>query len=427
MGLKELQNDMEGCSRCSSCKWVPFNQIQSWRFAKNCPSVTRYNFHAYSGSGKMIMANSMLQNRSELNDEIADIVYHCQLCGACDAACKAYRDDIDINEVLLELRAYCVENGYVMPEHLDVVESMKREDNTLGELKKDRGNWAEGLVLKNINEEPAEVMFHAGCRFSYEPDLRDSIRGMAQLLTDAGVDLGIAGREEACCGGKAYENGYQGDGMNFADDMIRRLMASGAKTLVTPCSDCFATFNYLYPRMGKEMPVKVLHISQFMEKLIGEKKLELTQAVPMRVTYHDPCHLGRKGEPYTGDWTGKNKLKRKEHEKRQGWFGVYDPPRNILKSIPGIELVEMERIREYSWCCGSGGGTLEAFPEFSLDTARERLEEALSTGADAMVTSCPWCESIFKEAVEETGINLEIYDVNDLLRLAVAHKEGQQS
>ena len=99
MGLKELQNDMEGCSRCSSCKWVPFNQVKSWRFAKNCPSITRYNFHAYSGSGKMIMANSILQNRSELNDAVTDIVYHCQLCGACDAACKAYRDDIDINEV----------------------------------------------------------------------------------------------------------------------------------------------------------------------------------------------------------------------------------------------------------------------------------------------------------------------------------------
>ena len=424
MRLKELQNDMEGCSRCSSCKWVPFNQIKSWRFAKNCPSVTRYNFHAYSGSGKMIMANSMLQGRSELNDTVADIVYHCQLCGACDAACKAYRDDIDINEVLLELRAYCVENGYVMPEHLDVVESMKREDNTLGELKKDRGNWAEGLALKNINDEKAEVMFHAGCRFSYDPDLRETIRGTAQLLIDAGVDLGIAGREEACCGGKAYENGFQGDGMNFADDMIRRVIASGAITLVTPCSDCFATFNYLYARMGKEMPVKVLHVSQFMENLINEGKLELKQEVPMRVTYHDPCHLGRKGEPYVGDWTGKDKFERPEHEKRQGWFGIYDPPRNIIKSIKGIELVEMERIREYSWCCGSGGGTYEAFPEFSLDTATERLEEALATGAEALVTSCPWCENMFREAVAETGIDLKIYDVNDLVRLSAAKKEG---
>jgi Fe-S oxidoreductase len=416
MGLKELQNDMEGCSRCSSCKWVPFNQVKSWRFAKNCPSITRYNFHAYSGSGKMIMANSILQERSRLNEAVADIVYHCQLCGACDAACKAYRDDIDINEVLLELRAHCVENGYVFPEHLDVVESMKRENNTLGELKKERGLWAEGLGLKNVNEEKADVMFHAGCNFSYDPGLRETVRGIVRVLLKAGVDVGIAGREESCCGGKAYENGYQSDGRTFADDMIRRVIASGADTLVTACSDCYATFLYLYARMGREMPVKVLHISQFMESLIQQGKIRFDKEIPMRVTYHDPCHLGRKGEPYTGDWSGRNKLERGEEQKRQGWFGIYDPPRNILAAIPGIELVEMERIREYSWCCGAGGGVLEAFPEFSMETAKERLEEAHATGAEALVTSCPWCENIFRETAKETGSDLKIYDVNDLVR-----------
>jgi Fe-S oxidoreductase len=242
---------------------------------------------------------------------------------------------------------------------------------------------------------------------------------MAQILKAAKIDFGIAGREEACCGAKAYENGYQGEGKTFADDMIRRVIASGAKTLVTPCSDCFAAFNSLYARMGKEMPVKVLHLSQFIDILIREKKLVLRQEIPLTVTYHDPCHLGRKGEPYTGDWIGKNKLKRPEHEKRQGWFGIYDPPRNILRSIKGITLVEMERIREYSWCCGSGGGTLEAFPEYSLETAKERLAEALATGADALVTSCPWCEHIFREAISETGMDLKIYDVNDLVRMSM--------
>ena len=111
MALKDYERDMEGCSRCSSCKWVPFNQIKSWRFAKNCPSICKYNFHAYSGSGRMIIALSLLQGRSELNDEVAEIIFKCQMCGACDTACKVYRDDIDISEVLLELRAHCVEQG----------------------------------------------------------------------------------------------------------------------------------------------------------------------------------------------------------------------------------------------------------------------------------------------------------------------------
>ncbi len=111
MALADYQRDMEGCSRCSSCKWVPFNQIKSWRFAKNCPSICRYNFHAYSGSGRMIIGNSILSGRSELNDSVAEIIFKCQLCGACDTACKVYRDDIDLTEVLLELRAHCIESG----------------------------------------------------------------------------------------------------------------------------------------------------------------------------------------------------------------------------------------------------------------------------------------------------------------------------
>jgi Fe-S oxidoreductase len=197
------------------------------------------------------------------------------------------------------------------------------------------------------------------------------------------------------------------------------VIASGADTLVTACSDCYATFLYLYARMGREMPVKVFHISQFMENLIQQDRIRLDKKIPMRVTYHDPCHLGRKGEPYTGDWSGRNKLERGEDQKRQGWFGIYDPPRNILASIPGIELVEMERIREYSWCCGSGGGVLEAFPDFSMETAKERLAEALSTGAEALVTSCPWCENIFRETAKEIGCELKIYDVNDLVRRSI--------
>ena len=132
MSLAGLKRDMEGCSRCSHCKWTPHLQIKSWRFAKGCPSVDRYNFHAYSGGGKLSMANSILDQRSELTDAVAEVVYRCQLCGACQVACQAYRDDIDLADVLLEFRATCVQEGFVLPEHLDIIESMKREDNTLG-------------------------------------------------------------------------------------------------------------------------------------------------------------------------------------------------------------------------------------------------------------------------------------------------------
>jgi heterodisulfide reductase subunit D len=417
MALSDYLRDMEGCSRCSSCKWVPFNQIKSWRFAKNCPSICRYNFHAYSGSGRMIIGNSILSGRSELNDNVAEIIFRCQLCGACDTACKVYRDDIDLTEVLLELRSHCIEQGQLIVEHMAMIDALKREDNVLGEPKAKRGEWAEGLAVKDINTESCEVIFHAGCRYSYDPDLRDTVRGAVSLLLAAGVDVGIAGAEESCCGGRAYELGYRGEAENYADDLASRVKASGAKLLVTPCADGYAHLKFLYPRMGKELPVEVLHITQYLERLAGQGRLRLRDEVPMLVTYHDPCHLGRMGEPFLADWTG-DKLQRPMSLKRAGRKGIFEEPRGLIRSIPGMELVEMERIREYSWCCGAGGGVLEAWPDFALWTASERLEEARATGAEALVTACPWCVRVFRDAAAESGTDLPVYDLADLVMLS---------
>ena len=414
MALEDYRNDMEGCSRCSSCKWVPYNQIKSWRFAKNCPSMVRYNFHSYSGSGRMITANSILLGRSELNESVTDMIYQCQMCGACDAACKVYRDDIDLTEVMLELRAHCVESGSLVVEHMMMLDALKAEDNVMGEPKAKRGDWAEGLAVKDINTESADVIFHAGCRFSYDEDLRPTVRGAVELMLAAGVDVGIAGKEESCCGARVYELGYRGEAANYADDLVSRVKASGAKTLVTPCSDGYAALKFLYPRMGKELGCEVMHTSQFLGTLAEEGRLRPSREVPMAVTWHDPCHLGRMGEPFLGAWAG-DKLNRPLSMKRSGRYGVYDAPRQALNSIPGVELTEMERIKEYSWCCGAGGGVYEAYPEFALWAAGERLEEAEATGAEALVTACPWCERVFRDARAESGSRLEILDLTDLV------------
>ena len=418
MTLSDYERDMEGCSRCASCKWVPFNQMRSWRFAKNCPSITRYDFHAYSGGGRMLMGLSMVKGRSELTDEVADIIYRCQLCGACDTACKVYRDDIDLSEVLLELRTTCVEQGKLIPEHMMVIDSLKREGNVLGEPKAERGAWAHGLPVKNINNEKADVIFHTGCRYSYDRELWPTLRGTVKLLLSAGLDVGIAFSEESCCGGRAYEMGFRGEAQNYAEDMLSRVKASGAKLIVTPCDDGYAHFRYIYPRMGKALPVEVMHVSEVILHLVKEGKLSLKNEVPMLVTWHDPCHLGRMSEPYLPEWNG-DKIMRTLDRKRAGHNGVYDVPRELLKFIPGVDLVEMERIREWSWCCGAGGGVYEAYPELCTFSALERIEEARSTGAEAMATSCPWCHVAFREALAETGDSFPVYDILDLVQQSV--------
>jgi len=418
MSLQELKRDMEGCSRCSNCKWTPHLQIKSWRFAKTCPSVDRYNFHAYSGGGKLNMANSILDGRSELTDAVAEVVYRCQLCGACQVACQAYRDDIDLADVLLELRATCVQEGFVLPEHLDMIESMKRQDNTLGMLKADRGGWAEGLDLPDINRQRVDVLFHAGCRYAYDPDLQETARTAAGILQGSGAEIGIAGKDEACCGGRAFEIGYQGEMRRYAEDMAGRVKASGCQVLVTPCSDCYYTFKYLYPKNGLDLGVPVLHTTEVVSAGIRDGRIRPRGRVPMKVTYHDPCHLGRRGEVYK-PWAGADKLLRPVSFKQTGRLGVFEPPREILRAVPGVELVEMERIREYSWCCGAGGGVLEAEPAFASWTAADRIQEAEATGAQALVTACPWCERVFRDAVAGNRGGLQVFDVMELLNLSL--------
>ena len=148
-----------------------------------------------------------------------------------------------------------------------------------------------------------------------------------------------------------------------------------------------------------------------------KKKLDIT------VTYHDPCYLGRLGEPWI-QWKGKVVIGEirtfdPPKEYRRGLYGIYEPPRDILKSIPGLKLVEMERIKEYAWCCGAGGGVNETNPEFATWTATERIEEAESTGAAAIATACPWCEQIFVDTIKTKGSSLKVYDIVGLLEKAI--------
>jgi len=197
---------------------------------------------------------------------------------------------------------------------------------------------------------------------------------------------------------------------------------SGAEILVTGCADGYHAFKTLYDKYGVKNGLEVLHTTEYLDRLIKEGRLKPTRKVAMRVTYHDPCHLGRLGEPYL-HWPQEqvpvktNILAPKEL--RRGTYGIYEPPRDVIRSIPGLKFVEMDRIKEYTWCCGSGGGVNDSNPGFARWTAEERINEAESTGAEAIVTACPWCEKSFKDAVKENGSKIKIYDVVELLAKAV--------
>jgi Fe-S oxidoreductase len=421
MALEDYRPDQERCSYCSYCKWIPQDKIQSWRFAKGCPSIAYSNFNAYSARGRFAVARSLLSGWSDYTDKVLDIIYKDLGCGLCDVSDKICRYNLEPLGNILELKTQAVTDGQLLLQHMPIIDNLKKEDTMmLGKVRADRNKWAAGLDVKDLTEEKAEVAFFAGCRYSYDEELQKIPRTAVTLLKQAGVDVGIMGANESCCGGRAYQIGYRGEFVKFAEHTIEAWKNAGVKTVVTSCSDGYYTFKRLYPELGSK--VEVLHTVEYVERLIEQGKIKLKKPIPMTVTYHDPCHLGRQGEPYV-PWEGKEKKILNQvviHEPRKprynGAWGIYDPPRNILKSIPKLQLVEMERIREYSWCCGAGGGCIDAYPDFSAWTAGERIEEAKATGAEAIVTACPWCERSFIDAVNADGKKMKVFDVIELVQ-----------
>jgi len=236
------------CNRCSNCKFIDLSEIKGARFAKVCPSSSRYLFDCNSCQGRMDISLALIDGRLKYEESpgLVDIFYRCDTCGGCDASCKRSRD-MEPLRVLLEMRSRLVEDGQLVPGHMLVIDGLKKEDNMMMGRKADRGKWAEGLDVKDLTMEKAEVVFHVGCRVSYDERLWGAARSAVALLRDVGVDVGIMGGDEACCGGRAYDMGYRGELTKFAEHNIQAWTNAGVKAVVTLCADGYYAFKRLYP------------------------------------------------------------------------------------------------------------------------------------------------------------------------------------
>jgi len=422
MAIEDYRGDVEMCCRCSACKHIPLQKIKGVEHSDACPSIARYNFHAYSGSGRLLIAKEMLTNGFQYTDKLLDIVYNCQMCGACDTSCK-YAMDMEVLLPINEFRIRCVEEGHAHPALDKVITSLRQQGTMVPGARGKRAAWAQGLGLKDATKEKVEVYYHVGCLTSYDKNYQKLAKATAKILKKAGVDFGIGYENESCCGGRAFQMGYKEDFLKQAKKNMAMLKKAGVKTLVTSCADGYQAFKVLYDKYNLKGELEVLHITEYLARLIKEGKLKLNKKVNMTVTYHDPCHLGRLGEPWI-HWEGKRIPGYKfvfdpPKEYRRGTNGVYEPPREVLTSIPGVKLAEMDRIKEYAWCCGAGGGVNESNPEFAMWTAMERIEEAESTGAEAIASACPWCEKNFNEAIKESRRDLKVYDIVELVEKAI--------
>lgn len=413
--IKDFYIDQETCMRCSCCKFTdPYAPTRS-ETLYSCPSIHKYNFHAFSGGGKYSVAFSINEGHTDINETTADIAYKCTLCGACDTICKSNFKYMDPMDNILALRMDCVEAGQTLKPHEEMIASLKENGNMLCADRAGRIAWEDKTPVKQlVKKETGKYFFHAGCLYGYDESLQERLVGMVNLLCEAGVDLITAGVSETCCGSKALQLGFIEEGKAAARALKTKLEKAEAKVLVTPCAHCYSAFKYYYPKFGIDLGVEIMHVTEVFDSLIADGAIKPGATEVGTVTYHDPCNLGRKSEPPKPDFDG-DKRERPMALTRTGELGIFDEPRNVITAIPGVELVEMERKRQYSYCCGNGAGVAEANPDLVEFAGKQRIQEAGFTGADTLVTACPWCERSLRDAAEKEGMDLQVMDVADLV------------
>jgi Fe-S oxidoreductase len=416
--VEEYKHQAETCVRCSYCKLIDLNWIKSSRFSRQCPIDVRFKYNLYSGHGLLHAALAELDGKLEFTPKLNDALWKCTLCGGCDVRCKRNLD-VEVLQVIENLRYRAVEKGKgPMPEHKMLAENVKKSRNIYGTEHKKRLNW----IPKDIDPAAkADILYFVGDSSSYRhPEISQAT---VKLLERAGVQFSVLG-DEWSSGHELFATGQLKLAKEMAEHNIKAIQDSGAKTVVTSDAECYKSLKVDYPRIleksTENMPYTVLHITECIEQLMKDGKIKFSKRVPMKVTYHDPCNMGRLADPWY-QWEPKYEPPNIAVGKtwRRGDKGVYEAPRNILKAIPGVELVEMERARDNAWCCGYGGGVGIAFHDFALWTAGERTEEAKLTGAEAIVSCCPNCKDILGEAATSKATGMKSLDITEIMVRAI--------
>ena len=317
-------------------------------------------------------------------------IWLCTTCGRCPQQCPR---DVQQIESGVALRRIATEYG-IFPEPVQPIRTVRGslvgEGNPLSEERQTRANWTEGLSVKTFTE-GTDILYFPGCYPSYDPRMKKVARATAHILNAAGVDFGILGEKENCCGESIRKTGDEELFKTLARENIKTFIDNGVKKILVSSPHCYHTFKNEYPEFMVHF--EVVHISQYLFELIDQGKIKLTKEYRKNVTYHDPCYLGRHNE-------------------------IYDEPREILKKIPGLELDEMPESREDSLCCGGGGGRIWMETPKGERFSDLRLEQAKGVGAEVLVTACPYCITNFEESRLnlEYEKDLEIKDITEIIQ-----------
>jgi len=372
------------CFRCGYCKF-PTSFVE----VNNCPAYARYRLESYSTGGRLWLIRAWLNGEVDWSEHLSEIVYSCAACKNCAEQCPLPFSG-DIVDMIVAAKGEMVERGSIPSAVKEFLENVDRQGNPYGTARSKRGEWMEGTDIEEYGGQ--EFLYYVGCVGSYDTRAQEAARALGRVLQKGGVSFGVLGNKENCDGNDVGKLGEEGLFEALAEENVRQFKDLGVSKIVTLSPHAFNAIKNDYPRLDGTF--EVLHYTQLLRDLVRAGKLDVSSGFKARVTYHDPCFLGR-------------------------WNMEYEAPREVLRAIPGVELVEMERHRADTLCCGGGGGNFYTdFLGGSEDSpSRIRVRDACATGASVVATACPNCLTMLEDAVKAEGLDdrLKVMDISEMV------------
>jgi len=380
MRIQDHADMIYACGRCNFCRGMDFSET--------CPQIFNQRWESASLRGKVAITRGILEGKLDYAEDLAERVFGCFLCRRCSEECKK-AGKIEVVPIVKAMRADFIDRGIDVPEPANnMVEAVTESGNMFKDSPRVHSEWSEGLELK----EDSPVLFFAGCIASHR--FKETTSIIVRVLQAAGYELNNMKGEEVCCGNPYIVTGYLDRAAGWAEENVERLQGRGVKEIITGCPGCYRTFKEEYGKLlDREVPFRVRHVTEVLAEIVEHDKLDLKIPIYKRLTYHDPCELGR-------------------------YMGIYEPPRKVISAIPGIKFKEMRRNREQGFCCGGGGGVKITYPDQSLSVSVERLNDALEVDAEIVTTACPACELNLTHATYNGDLHIRILDLSELLAVS---------
>lgn len=380
--------DTFSCVKCGYCHGqCPAEQSKEWLKPKRINGRIR-SYLEEEGSQKITKGKPATNVVGDLFH--LDFISSCTTCGGCNNACPV---SIDHLSKIIDMRRTIVsEKELISPQAKQVFEGVEKYGNPWGkERLLSNPAWAQEMQIPTLMEKPeAEYLFFVGCQGSFDPSAQNVAVAFAKILQAADIDFALLGEKEGCCGETVRRMGNELLFQKTVQKNIAQFNDLGVKKILTTCPHCFNTFKNEYPQFGGSY--EVIPHSVFLADLLHKGSLNLSHEQNKKITYHDPCYLSH----YSS------------HSKE---------PREILAALPGIDLLEMPRNKEKSFCCGAGGGRFWETRNSENPITRNRVQEALATDSDLIVTSCPYCNTTLKEEIERRELKKDVrtLDIAELL------------